>query len=552
MTSSAILMRAKAQRFTNNKLAVSLILSLSLGACGGGSEQTQNEQPPTADVPAPVVTPAPAPDPVPTPEPAPDPVTPTPSEFDEALAVLIDQFDLAVSPSQGRELPDIESPIAQLGKKLFFSKSLGGAFDSACVSCHHPSLGGADELSLPIGVDAIEPDLLGQGRVNSTGLPIVPRNSPTVVNSALWDTSLFWDSRVESSGKEVGQNGAASAISTPDSGFGIADNNAGANLVAAQARFPVTSSEEMKTEAFEAGSSNQQIRHHLAARLGDYAIGAGELALNAWLEAFQQGFNSSDGAEQLITFDNIAHALAEYERSMVFINSPWRDYVTGNLAALTDEQKQGALLFFQGPEQGGAGCAACHNGPLFSDGQHHTVAFPQIGPGKGDGISGDDDFGRERVTGNAADRYRFRTPSLLNIALTAPYGHAGSYDSLTRVVRHYNNPGQSAQNYAQDADWCELEQFELVSACQDLYPNTLTHAQSAAAKLGQERRNGTSRLPQINLNNEEVAQLVAFLNSLTDPCLTDRACLAPWIADANTDDPDGQLLIATDINGEVL
>ena len=97
-----------------------------------------------------------------------------------------------------------------------------------------------------------------------------------------------------------------------------------------------------------------------------------------------------------------------------------------------------------------------------------------------------------------------------------------------------------------------LSSLNRSAACQDLYPNTLTHAQSAAAKLGQERRNGTSRLPHINLNNDEVAQLVAFLNSLTDPCLTDRACLAPWIADANSDDPDGQLLIATDINGEAL
>ena len=56
----------------------------------------------------------------------------------------------------------------------------------------------------------------------------------------------------------------------------------------------------------------------------------------------------------------------------------------------------------------------------------------------------------------------------------------------------------------------------------------------------------------MNLNNEEVNQLVDFLNSLTDPCVEDRDCLAPWIADETTDNPDYQVLIGTDINGSPL
>ncbi len=475
-----------------------------------------------------------------------------PSEFDISLQAIISEKNLDRSAIANRDIPSIDSPLANLGKKLFFSQSLGGDLDSACASCHHPTLGGADALSLPIGVESINAQVLGQGRENSTGIPVVPRNSPTIFNVALWDSSLFWDSRVESLGKENNQNGAASGISTPDSGFGIADSNAGSNLVTAQARFPVTSAEEMKTADFENGSSNTVIRHHLAARLGDYDEGAGELSRNQWLNEFQTAFNSNADAEDLVTFENSAEAIGEYERSMVFIDSPWRNYLDGDISALTEQQKQGALLFFAAPQDGGAGCSACHSGPLLSDERHNIVAFPQIGVGKGDGSNGDDDFGRERVTGDAVDRYNFRTPSLLNITATAPYGHAGTFDSLERVVRHYNNPSRSIDDYADNHEWCQLAQFDNVASCTNLYPNVRTNGELALDKLDEERREGTSRLPNINLNNDEVDQLVVFLRSLTDPCIKSRDCLEAWIANDTTDNPDDQVLIATDINGSPL
>jgi len=503
-------------------LALTMMLSmpLALSGCGGNDEPEDN--------------------------------TTEPTELDISLQALISQKKLDRSPTANRDIPSINSPLANLGKKLFFSQSLGGNFDSACASCHHPTLGGADELSLPIGVEAINAQVLGQGRENSAGIPIVPRNSPTVFNVALWDSSLFWDSRIESLGKEVNQNGSASGISTPDSGFGVADNNAGSNLVVAQARFPVTSDDEMKTADFESGSSAEVIRHHLAARLGDYDKGAGELARNLWLSEFQTAFNSNADSEDLVTFENTVEAIGEYERSMVFIDSPWRNYLDGDISALTEQQKQGALLFFNAPQDGGAGCSACHSGPLLSDERHNIVAFPQIGLGTGDGSNGDDDFGRERVTGDAQHRYNFRTPSLLNIAVTAPYGHAGTFDSLERVVRHYNNPNRSIDDYADDNEWCQLAQFDNVSDCTSLYPNVQTNGELALDKLNQERQDGTSRLPNINLNSDEVDQLVAFLNSLTDPCVEDRDCLAAWIADETNDDPDDQILIATDVNGNHL
>jgi len=119
------------------------------------------------------------------------------SEADIALRLVIEANGLTGDPAEGLDLPSIDDPLAALGRKLFFSKSLGGDRDSACVSCHHPVLGGGDGLALSIGVGADDPDLLGPGRTHPDGELTVPRNAPTTFNVALWQKGLFWDSRVE-------------------------------------------------------------------------------------------------------------------------------------------------------------------------------------------------------------------------------------------------------------------------------------------------------------------------------------------------------------------
>ena len=111
--------------------------------------------------------------------------------LDTQLNALIADHGLTGAPESGRNLPDIDDPMAQLGMRLFFSKSLGGGFDSACASCHHPLLGGADGLSLPIGVGADDPDEFGLALSHPGGQPNVPRHLPTVLNAGLWETALF-------------------------------------------------------------------------------------------------------------------------------------------------------------------------------------------------------------------------------------------------------------------------------------------------------------------------------------------------------------------------
>ena len=476
----------------------------------------------------------------------------TPVTIDDTLRAVIASKGLTGDPTQGRTLPSINDPLAQLGKKLFFSKSLSGDMDTACASCHHPTLGGGDGLSLPVGVGAVDPNVVGPGRTRPDGLPNVGRHSQSVFNVALYDSGLFWDSRIESLGKEVGLNGAGSGIRTPDSALNTGDPLAGSNLVAAQARMPVTVDVEMRGSLMP-GASNEAVRDHLAARIGDYGSGQGELANNNWLIEFQTAFMSSDTADNLVTFENIALAIGEYQRSLVFVDTPWKAYVEGNNAAISAAAKQGALLVFGDPAQRDLGCASCHSGDFFTDEDHHTIAFPQTGPGKGDAASGDGDFGREQQTADSTHRFRFRTPSLLNFSATAPYTHTGAYADFDSAVGHYVLPTDFIDGFFAAGGACGLAQFAGNPGCPGLFPNSQSHTTAAFNKVMAERTSDPDHtFPDLSFSPvSDAAQLQAFLNTLTDPCILDRACLAPWIPDPS-EAPDDNQLNAIDQNGDPL
>jgi cytochrome c peroxidase len=118
--------------------------------------------------------------------------------------------------------------------------------------------------------------------------------------------------------------------------------------------------------------------------------------------------------------DTIAKALAAFQRTLVTGPSPFGRYLRGEEDALSVEAKQGLELF-----QGEAGCIECHHGVLLSDGKFYRL-----------GVSHKDE-GRAKVTGKKADRFRFRTPTLRNIAETGPYMHDGSQKTLGDVVTFY-------------------------------------------------------------------------------------------------------------------
>jgi cytochrome c peroxidase len=92
---------------------------------------------------------------------------------------------------------------------------------------------------------------------------------------------------------------------------------------------------------------------------------------------------------------------------------------------------------------------------MFSDFENHVVAVPQIAPAFGagagnvsfDGPDGDQDFGAEQITGNAADRYKFRTSPLRNVAIQPAFFHNGAFVTLEDAIRHHLNPRRSANRY---------------------------------------------------------------------------------------------------------
>ena len=121
-----------------------------------------------------------------------------------------------------------------------------------------------------------------------------------------------------------------------------------------------------------------------------------------------------------VTRKGIAKALAAFQRSLVTGPSPYDRYVSGDRKALSAEAKRGMELFF-----GEAGCSECHTAPTFSDGKFYRLGASFT------------DKGLESLTGKKKDRYRFRTPSLRNVADTAPYMHDGSLKTLGDVVTFY-------------------------------------------------------------------------------------------------------------------
>ncbi|MDG1752322.1 MAG: cytochrome c peroxidase, partial [Thalassotalea sp.] len=514
--------------------------------------------------------PAPPGQPIPPGQPTPPGQTKL-ENIDQQLQNIITLQNIQPVDVENIDVLPVTDQKVQLGKKLFFTKNLGGEQSAACVSCHHPMLGGGDNLSLPVGVAAIDElnnqahDLLGHGRFNENNdHPVVPRNAPSIFNIALYNQGLFWDSRVERTG-----NGA---ILTPDSiidrrGRRQPDQNIpqGATLADAQARFPVTSAEEMRGD-FESSANNQTLRSALVSRLNNEI----DNISTTWPSEFSQVFG-----DQQVTVDRVFDAIGEYERSMVFVNNPWKSYLSGDLQAITDSQKQGAILFFTQSQQGGAGCAACHNGSNFSNSRHHLVAFPQIGVGKGNTSNTDtsQDFGRENITGNSNDKFHFRTPSLLNVAATAPYGHSGAYQTLEEVVEHYNNPRRAIERLFAargqqtsidgNAPFCQLPQIEQLMVkynvnCEEVFSDSFANSIEIADYLQEARNNNiTASAPlraRPNLSPIQVSQVVDFLHTLTDPCVESRECLTPWIIDDNdlATFPDSQVLEAKDKLGNIL
>jgi cytochrome c peroxidase len=126
----------------------------------------------------------------------------------------------------------------------------------------------------------------------------------------------------------------------------------------------------------------------------------------------------------------ISRALASYVRSILSGNAPFDRFVNGDRSALSDEQQLGLRLF-----RGKGNCTACHIGPNFTDEQFHNTGIAWR-----DGRLADE--GRFAISKNPRDRGAFKTPTLREIARTAPYMHDGSFATLEDVIDFYSEGGR--------------------------------------------------------------------------------------------------------------
>ena len=380
---------------------------------------------------------------------------------------------------------------AALGQLLFYDPILSGNKTVACATCHHPDFGTSDGVSLSIGDGGTG---LGPARrVDPDNPPeqSIPRNSPALFNlGARSFTVMFHDGRLEASPDYAG--GVRSPLD--------ADMMQGfASVLSAQTMFPVLSRDEM------AGSYNENdIGRAVRQGLVTGAGGAWDLLsrrvaeLPEYAQHFVDVYPHINAASD-IAFTDISNAIA------AFIAFEWRsdtsrfDALLRGETSLADTEQRGLELFY-----GDARCATCHEGPFLTDHSFHAMGAPQIGPGKAATFEKHQrDDGRFRVTGREEDRYAFRTPSLRNVAMTAPYGHAGAHKELAAFVAAHADPIRGLKEY-------DPTQAALIN------PDTEDFAVAKDARQVAEIA-AAVRVEPVRLSADDIGALVAFLNTLTDP-----------------------------------
>ena len=383
------------------------------------------------------------------------------------------------------ELEPRDPARVELGRMLFFDPELSGNRDTSCATCHHPTLNTGDGLSLSVGTGG---QGLGPERQMGEHRELVPRNATEIYNRGApeWRT-MFWDMRVRLS--ETG------AIVTPAGGWlpePITD------VLEAQALFPVTSRDEMRGERGDLDVYGRPNELAMIYESRPYeiweALMARILVFPRYVELFEAAFPEVPADE--LGFAHAAIAIAAFEAEAFHVtDSPWDAYMRGDDDAMSEAQKRGAELFF-----GRAGCADCHNGVLLTDQLAHSLAVPQLGPGKGNASPMDNGFGA--ITGRASDALSFRTPPLRNVALTGPWMHDGAYTSLEAAVRHHLDPIGSCESYDEA----------------QLAPRFRDEVQSDPAAVARMTASLSPLLAEPPaLSDAEVDDLLAFLEALTSP-----------------------------------
>ena len=250
---------------------------------------------------------------------------------------------------------------------------------------------------------------------------LVKRNSQTILNSAY--------NGINETGNSIPENAPM-----------LWDNRI--QSLEKQAIEPILSAEEMRGDEI----AEEAIIDTILLRL---------MSIPEYNDRFTEVFG-----ENGITEENLGKAIAAFERTLISNNSRFDQYANGDRSALTSLEIRGMINFSE------VGCANCHSGPMFSDFEMHVLTVPENE--------------KLNIPDNGNGEFAFRTPTLRNLKLTAPYMHNGIFNTLEDVLDFYDDIGGESQN-----------------------PNIESGKMDA-------------KLRQLDFQDDKISSIIAFLNTLND------------------------------------
>jgi cytochrome c peroxidase len=459
-----------------------------------------------------------------------DPAGAAPGGTTDNQAALDDELSAALSREGftgkvGQSLTarlgrNLDPVLADLGRNLWFDKIGSLHSDNSCGGCHSPTNGLGDTQSIAIGIqnnNTVGPDRTG---------PRNQRRTPMAINVAFYP-KLMWNGRFFATSGDPFDNSQGFTFPAPEGTTRFpASDPIITHLLIAHAHMPPTEVTEAAGFTGTAGTlgpdfdqfddgkgspvpapdasgyRNEPIRQAVLARLN---------ASSAYRTLFAQVFPQV-GAGTPIDFTMWGRAIAEFEFSQTFADAPLDQFARGNVSAMTAAQKRGALVFFNDGQCVGCHAVAGKSNEMFSDFENHVAGVPQIAPRFGiglgnvlfDGEEQNEDFGMEQVSESPADRYRFRTSPLRNLALQPAFFHNGAYTNLRDAVVFHLDAAGTARGY-EPAAFGVAADLQLRNGPID----------PVLSRIDPDLRNA------VKLTSQQIDDLVEFLSSgLLDPRAT--------------------------------
>lgn len=409
-----------------------------------------------------------------------DPITTTTID-DHLKSALIDQsqgeglnfFTMPDSDEYNKIPQDPKNPLTTekvaLGQMLFHETALSvhskvaeGAMTYSCASCHHA--GGGFQACKPqgIGDGGAGYGTHGEGRdmhsfYQESQIDVQPIRTPSAMNSAYQSVTLW--------------NGQ----------FGAGDLNMGT-----ESNWTAGTPKE-KNHLGYLGLEIQAI-----AGLGVHRMDfTKEMAEDlGYMPYFNQVF-SDFPEDRRYTLETAGLAIAAYERTILANQSPFQKWLKGDLHAMTEQEKNGAIVFFEK-----SNCADCHTGPALSSDQFNAIGLNDL---VGDHIfqsdpNSDAHHGRGGFTGKAEDMFAYKVPQLYNMQDSPFFGHGSSFTTINAIVRYKNDavkqnpkvPDSALDETFVPQNLSENEIQDLVAFLKDgLYDPDLYRYEPAAVLSGQ-------------------------------------------------------------------